>query len=434
MSALDFLPPLKREDSITALHKPHILLKIILTTVDKLQWIDIVLLKSNSRLLFSCESVVPAQSRFISELENMMKLKSRRHGFTLIELLVVIAIIAVLIALLLPAVQQAREAARRTQCRNNLKQIGLAIHNYLDVHNNFPMGYLSNADYNSGTVTPKPGTMSWPCAILPFIDQANIYNQVSKAGGLLDDVGAAAAGSLTAQQTAIPGYICPSSTHSSNVVVTGGPSNPNVPGAGLKSTNTLTGGVMDYIAIIDITSSSGIYTAWNSAYPAHGNSAGAMGNSVAIGVGLGVLVKHSSGGALRDVTDGTSNTHLVHEHACRERGFTRGKSDTFLNTTVGSAGGIWSSVLQGAPFANGVPYSTAPNTINCNNGGTGGLCLINCSNVVYASADVAGPYSFHIGVSLTLMCDGSVQSTSENISSAVWVARTTMQGGEVVGE
>lgn len=310
MSALDFLPPLKREDSITALHKPHILLKIILTTVDKLQWIDIVLLKSNSRLLFSCESVVPAQSRFISELENMMKLKSRRHGFTLIELLVVIAIIAVLIALLLPAVQQAREAARRTQCRNNLKQIGLAIHNYLDVHNNFPMGYLSNADYNSGTVTPKPGTMSWPCAILPFIDQANIYNQVSKAGGLLDDVGAAAAGSLTAQQTAIPGYICPSSTHSSNVVVTGGPSNPNVPGAGLKSTNTLTGGVMDYIAIIDITSSSGIYTAWNSAYPAHGNSAGAMGNSVAIGVGLGVLVKHSSGGAY--VTSLTERpTHIL---------------------------------------------------------------------------------------------------------------------------
>ena len=364
----------------------------------------------------------------------MTKLKSRSRGFTLIELLVVIAIIAVLIALLLPAVQQAREAARRTQCRNNLKQMGLAIHNYLDVHNKFPMGYLSNADYNSGTVTPKPGTMSWPCALLPYIDQANAYNLISGAGGLLDDVGAAAAGSLVAQKTVIPGYICPSAPHAANTVVTGGASNPNIPAAGMRSTNTLTGGVMDYIAIIDVTSGTGIYTAWNAAYPTHGSSSGTMGNSIAIGVGLGVLVQHNSGGGLRDVTDGTSNTNLVHEHANRERGFTRGKPDTFLNTTIGSAGGIWTSVLQGAPFANGVPYGTAPGTIDCNVSVPGGPCLINCSNVVYATADVAGPYSFHSGVSLTLMADGSVQSTSENISAAVWVARNTMSGGEATGE
>ena len=364
----------------------------------------------------------------------MMDLKSRRRGFTLIELLVVIAIIAVLISLLLPAVQQAREAARRTQCRNNLKQIGLAIHNYLDVYNKFPLGYLSNADYNSGTVTPQPGTMSWPCAILPFIDQTNVYNPITTAGGLLDDVGATAAGSFAAQKTVIPGYICPSAPHTSNSLVTGGAGNPNIPAAGMKSTNTLTGGVMDYISIIDVTSGTGIYTAWNAAYPSHGNSSGAMGNSIAFGIGLGPLVQHSSGGGLRDVTDGTSNTHLVHEHASRERAFTRGKPDTFLNTTVGSAGGIWTSVLQGAAFANGIPYGTAPNTIDCNVSVPGGPCVVNCSNVVYATADIAGPYSFHSGVSLTLMCDGSVQSTSENISIAVWMARNTMQGGEVTGE
>src|SRR5688500_4365529 len=100
----------------------------------------------------------------------------RRRGFTLIELLVVIAIIAVLIALLLPAVQQAREAARRTQCRNNLKQIGLALHNYHDVHNTFPMGYCAGMTYVDGASDTSPG-WSWATYILPQLDQGPLYNQ-----------------------------------------------------------------------------------------------------------------------------------------------------------------------------------------------------------------------------------------------------------------
>ena len=102
----------------------------------------------------------------------------RKQGFTLIELLVVIAIIAVLIALLLPAVQQAREAARRSQCKNNLKQIGLALHNYHDVHGKIP-GAGDNGPVNCCSAdTDRWDHLSWTFPILPFLEQANTYTSV----------------------------------------------------------------------------------------------------------------------------------------------------------------------------------------------------------------------------------------------------------------
>jgi prepilin-type N-terminal cleavage/methylation domain-containing protein/prepilin-type processing-associated H-X9-DG protein len=111
-----------------------------------------------------------------------MAILSRKKAFTLIELLVVIAIIAILIALLLPAVQQAREAARRTQCKNNLKQFGLALHNYLDVHGRFPIGHQFRGMWDGTTDTASAagdgGTgFTWGTYVLPFMDQAPLYNQ-----------------------------------------------------------------------------------------------------------------------------------------------------------------------------------------------------------------------------------------------------------------
>ena len=100
-----------------------------------------------------------------------------RRGFTLIELLVVIAIIAILIALLLPAVQQAREAARRSQCKNNLKQLGLALHNYHDTFQVFPFGMINptNGDL-PGSPRPPTDNTGWYPMILPYIEQGALYN------------------------------------------------------------------------------------------------------------------------------------------------------------------------------------------------------------------------------------------------------------------
>jgi len=128
-------------------------------------------------------------------------------GFTLIELLVVIAIIAILIALLLPAVQQAREAARRTQCRNNLKQIGLALHNYENSSSMFPPAKIFGSE-TQGQGWIRGNSMSWRVLILPFNDQAPVYNQINFSEWIeqrtLTNTLAPFKGKV------FPAYICPS--------------------------------------------------------------------------------------------------------------------------------------------------------------------------------------------------------------------------------
>jgi len=136
----------------------------------------------------------------------------RNLGFTLIELLVVIAIIGVLIALLLPAVQQAREAARRTQCKNNLRQIGLALHNYIDSEQAFPCGYISKWNPTDPTKADIGPGWGWAAQLLHFVEQEELYHAINF------DLNIEVDANSTSRKRLLSVYLCPSDPLSAQVV------------------------------------------------------------------------------------------------------------------------------------------------------------------------------------------------------------------------
>ena len=138
----------------------------------------------------------------------MQSHKISRNGFTLVELLVVIAIIGVLVALLLPAIQMAREAARRSQCANNMKQMGLALHNYHDTHQVFPSGFVV---YPNNAMSNIRG-WGWGALILPYVEQGALYDALGVTQNRIDqlDGGTYPAPGSPLTQTRLPVYRCPS--------------------------------------------------------------------------------------------------------------------------------------------------------------------------------------------------------------------------------
>ncbi|MBM3965395.1 MAG: DUF1559 domain-containing protein [Planctomycetes bacterium] len=153
--------------------------------------------------LWSCSDDSVKQQIVERALVRLRRLRSRDHsgGFTLVELLVTIGVIGVLIALLLPAVQAAREAARKASCQNNLRQIGIALHNYHDVHKSLPTGCLEWRAWNS---PPTRKQFAWSAMLLPFIEQQNLHQQI-KWSKPFD-----APENRTSATTDLPFYLCPS--------------------------------------------------------------------------------------------------------------------------------------------------------------------------------------------------------------------------------
>ena len=296
-----------------------------------------------------------------------------RRGFTLIELLVVIAIIAILIALLLPAVQQAREAARRIECKNHLKQIGLALHNYHDVHNVFPSGWIA---VDAGIPSAHGGTsgVGWGAMILPQMEQNNTYQLFNSALPLTDPANAAF---LRVQ---IKAYKCPSDPKPDYFKLNQEGSSTII--AELPTANYL--GVFGPESLDDCENSPGTLPV--------------MSDGTCKGGGM---FYHNSSVRMRDLTDGTSQTLMTGER----------KTKTDLNWFSS-----WPGMIAEGEEAFQRVCGSADHTPN------------------HPSAHFDDFSSQHVGGAQFCLGDGSVHFISENIDGGIYRSLATIQGGEVVGE
>ena len=314
----------------------------------------------------------------------MLPTSRPRRAFTLIELLVVIAIIAILIALLLPAVQQAREAARRTQCRNNLKQLGLALHNYHDVHTVFPPGGVRSRG------------VAWTILILPYIDQVGAYNEMVFEG----------------TNTYLPGYV----NYSWQSSTTPPPRSRDalyvlrVAGLNCPSSNMPTDRAQGTgrIQLINYVGIEGHYV-----NPATGATASPV---YSTGYGYtainGVLYPISSV-QMRDLTDGSSNTMMIGEQSGWRRDPVTGALAD--RRSCSHDGGAWLGVTGGSMTVPGWHLNTATLRYRINETtqatGSGGFFSGYSTNNPLTAAHDGG---VHI-----LLCDGSVHFLSENVDNVV---------------
>ncbi|MEZ6126381.1 MAG: DUF1559 domain-containing protein [Planctomycetaceae bacterium] len=345
--------------------------------------------------------------------------RCRLRGFTLIELLVVIAIIAILIALLLPAVQQAREAARRTQCKNNLKQLGLAIHNYHDTFKTFPPGYVTNYTFwrtTNNAAGDRPGFIAtttdyadwtWSAMILPYIDQAPAYNALN-INTLPAAVSLTNANSVSILTQPMPAFRCPSDI------------GPDV-AYGARDVKDSNGNVVNTMVSNYVGSNRGHVSNLNVASIQQLNGQ------------LGIFGPNTKT-KIRDVTDGTSNTLLVGERAWEYQiidalGALQ-KAQSRAGLAIVMRGGQDSSAPpngQGNANGYGDSIGTTGPGLNSND-------ILNATSVVTHGRVRSGYSSLHAGGVQFLLCDGAVRFASENMSRTVLANVAVRDDGNVVGE
>lgn len=338
-----------------------------------------------------------------------------RAGFTLVELLVVIAIIGILVGLLLPAVQAAREAARRMQCSNNIKQIGLALHNYESAHKSFPLAWwIDIPGYPKSPNLAAANARVWSVSILPFIEQVNLYNQIDQRYPAINELGPIAVKNVAVIKNPLNFYHCPSAPYDPGEIY-----HADTTGAGLPFTWDAAGS--DYIPTTGVR---GVFA--NIAY------AGSPG-----GKRDGVMqVQGPFGGSgvskLGAITDGTSNTILVAERTGGPRIYIGSKTVNLTGlpfNPIETNGGGWGDVLNGENWLSGAlnpgSYDSANPMTFINFFQQEGPCIVNCTNIRGRSL-----HSFHTGGAQIGLADASVQFLSSSVDAYVMAALITRSKGE----